>query len=169
MATVTFKGSPVPTAGELPAVGEPAPAFCLTGADLADVTLAAFAGKRLVLNIVPSLDTAVCALSARTFNAEADRLPDTTIANVSADLPFAQKRFCEAEGCQSIVSLSAFRAPAFGRGYGVAITDGPLAGLLARAVVLIDREGVVRYTQLVPEIAQEPDYEGVLKALKELA
>ncbi len=168
MATVTFKGAPIQTAGELPSAGQPAPAFALTGADLCDVTLSAFAGKRLVLNIVPSLDTGVCALSARTFNAEADRLPDTTIANVSADLPFAQKRFCDAESCQAVVFLSAFRAPAFGRDYGVGIIDGPLAGLLTRAVVLIDREGVVRYTQLVPEIAQEPDYEGVLKALKEL-
>jgi thiol peroxidase len=168
MATVTFKGNPVKTAGELPAVGKASPAFTLTGGDLADVTLASFAGKTVVLNIVPSLDTSVCALSAKRFNAEATAAKNTVIVNVSADLPFAQKRFCDAEKLAAIVNLSAFRAPAFGKDYGVAIVDGPLAGLLTRAVVVVNAKGVVAYTELVPEITHEPNYDAALKIVKSL-
>ncbi len=168
MATVTLNGTPFRIAGSLPATGSPAPAFRLTGGDLGDVTLADFAGKTLVLNIVPSLDTSVCALSAKRFNAEAAKLRDTAILNVSADLPFAQKRFCEQEKLASVAHASTFRTPEFGRAYGVAIQEGPLAGLMARAVVLIDRRGTVAYTQLVPEIKQEPDYEAVLRAIAAL-
>lgn len=169
MAAVTFKGNPVKTAGALPAVGRAAPAFTLTGGDLSDVTLASFAGKTVVLNIVPSLDTSVCALSAKRFNAEAGKVKNTVIVNVSADLPFAQKRFCDAEKLATISNLSCFRAPAFGKDYGVAIVAGPLAGLLTRAVVVVDAKGAVAYTELVPEITQEPNYDAALKAVKALA
>lgn len=169
MATVTFKGNPFQTAGNLPAVGKPAPAFVLTGGDLSDVTLAAFAGKTVVLNIVPSLDTGVCALSAKRFNAEAAAVPNAAIVNVSADLPFAQKRFCEAEKLAAITNASTFRSPAFGKDYGVTLVDGPLAGLLTRAVVVVDGKGQVAYTELVSEITREPDYAAALKAVKALA
>jgi len=169
MSKVTFHDNPVNLGGSLPAVGQAAPAFSLVGGDLAELSLAALAGKTVVLNIVPSLDTPVCALSAKRFNAAATALANTVIVNVSADLPFAQKRFCSAEKLANIVNLSTFRAPDFGKSYGVAILDSPLAGLLARAVVVIDGNGKVVYTQLVPEIAQEPDYEPVLAAVKALA
>lgn len=169
MATVTFKGTPFKTAGSLPAVGKPAPGFVLAGGDLSDVTLASFAGKTVVLNIVPSLDTGVCALSAKRFNAEASAIPNAVIVNVSADLPFAQKRFCDAEKLAAITNASTFRSPAFGKDYGVTLVEGPLAGLLARAVVVVDARGKVAYTELVPEIAQEPNYAAALKAVKALA
>lgn len=169
MATVTLKGTPIHTAGSLPAVGRAAPTFRLVGGDLSDVPLSSFAGKTVVLNIVPSLDTSVCALSAKRFNAEATALKSTVVVNISADLPFAQKRFCDAEKLAAVVNLSTFRSPAFGKDYGVAITDGPLAGLMARAVVVVDAKGCVAYTELVPEIAQEPDYDAALKAVKSLA
>ncbi|MEI6515486.1 MAG: thiol peroxidase [bacterium] len=166
MATITLKGNPIQTAGVLPKEGTRAPGFTLTGSDLSDVTLEQFAGKKKVLNIVPSLDTSVCALSARRFNHEAGTLPDTVIINISADLPFAQKRFCEAEGLKNVVNLSTMRAPAFGKDYGVVITTGPLAGLMSRAVIVLDRQDKVVFAEQVPEIAQEPNYEAALFALR---
>ncbi len=169
MATVTFKGSPVRLAGELPSVGSVAPPFCLAAADLADVEPSRFAGKVCILSIVPSLDTSVCAASARRFNEAAGRLRDTLVINISMDLPFAQKRFCDAEKLAHIVTLSAFRSPEFGRAYGVRIEEGPLAGLLARAVLVVGRDGRVVHSQLVPEIAQEPDYEAALAAARAAA
>jgi len=169
MARITFKGQTIHTAGELPRVGAPAPAFKLAAADLSDVGLEKFAGKAAALNIVPSLDTSVCALSARRFNAEAAALKDAVIVNISADLPFAQKRFCDAEKLAHVHNLSVFRSPAFGRDYGVVITDGPLAGLLSRAVIVVDRRGIVVYTEQVPEIAQEPDCAAALAALHRAA
>lgn len=166
MAIVTFKGTPVNTSGNLPAIGKQAPMFALAGDDLGTYNLADARGKWVVLNIFPSLDTPVCALSVRRFNTEAVRHPNMLVLCISADLPFAQGRFCGADGLKNIKTLSVFRAPSFGRDYGLTIIDSPLAGLLARAVVLIDPAGVVKYTELVPEIAQEPDYTAVLKALK---
>lgn len=166
MATIKFKGSPVRTSGELPGTGSKAPDFVLTTAELKDVKLADYKGKKKILNIVPSLDTGVCAASARRFNKEASSLPDTVVLTVSNDLPFAQKRFCEAEGIRNVVTLSQLRNRDFGRDYGVAMVDGPLAGLLSRAVVVLDKSDRVLYTEQVPEIAQEPDYEAALKALK---
>lgn len=165
MATITLKGAPIHTCGDLPAIGATAPGFTLTGADLADVSLAAFAGKKIVLNIFPSLDTAVCAMSVRRFNAEAAGRKDAVVLCVSRDLPFAHKRFCAAEGLDKVVTLSEMRRHEFGEDYGVRIVDGPLAGLLSRAVVIIGADGKVAYTQQVPEIAQEPDYEAALRAL----
>jgi len=165
MAKVTFKGSVVETAGELPALGEAAPAFNLVGADLSEAGLDIAPGKQLVLNIFPSIDTPVCAESVRKFNEAASVREDAVVLCISADLPFAQARFCGAEGLDNVVTLSCFRNPDFGVDYGVEISSGPLAGLLARAVVIVDSDGVVKYTQLVPEIAEEPDYEAALKAL----
>jgi thiol peroxidase len=166
MATITLKGNPIHTEGELPRRGSKAPDFKLTGADLNDVSLATFAGKRKILNIVPSLDTAVCATSTRRFNEEGGKIPKTVVLVVSNDLPFAQKRFCTTEGLVSVVPLSELRSRDFGRDYGVRITDGPLAGLLSRAVVVVDEHDNVVYTQQVPEIAQEPDYEKALAAAR---
>lgn len=165
MATTHLKGNTVTTHGELPAVGAAAPAFRLTGGDLADLGLEAFAGRRKVLNIVPSLDTAVCAASARYFNQAAAALDDTVVLVISADLPFAQGRFCTTEGLDNVVPLSMMRDRSFARDYGVLLVDGPLAGICARAVVVIDENDVVRYTQLVDEITTEPDYEAALAAL----
>lgn len=165
MARVAFKGSPVMTAGDLPAVGEKAPAFTLAGKDLSDVSLKDFAGKTVVLNIFPSIDTPVCAASVRRFNAEAAALGDTVVICVSADLPFAAGRFCTVEGIDKVWPASTFRAPEFGALYGVAITEGPLRGLLSRAVVIVGPDGKVRYAEQVAEITQEPDYEAALRAL----
>lgn len=165
MAQITFKGSPIRTCGTLPSPGAPAPAFVLCGSDLSDVALSDFAGKTLVLNIVPSLDTGVCQASARRFNQIATSVPDVVILNVSLDLPFAQSRFCGSEGLAKVINLSAFRSPAFGSDYGVTIEEGPLAGLFSRAVVVIGPDGVVLHTEQVPEIAQEPEYEAVLNRL----
>jgi thioredoxin-dependent peroxiredoxin len=165
MAEITFRGNPIHTVGELPAVGSPAPAFTLTGLDLSDVTVGDFAGKNLVLNIFPSIDTAVCATSVRTFNERAAALDNTAVLNVSADLPFAMGRFCGAEGIENVQSASVFRSD-FGDTYGVKITEGPLAGLMSRAVVIVDGDGVVSYTEQVPEIGQEPDYDSALATLK---
>ena len=165
MAHVAFKGSPVMTAGDLPAVGEMAPAFTLTGKDLADIPLKDFAGKTVVLNIFPSIDTPVCAASVRRFNAEAAALGDTVVLCVSADLPFAAGRFCTVEGIDKVLPASTFRAPDFGALYGVAITEGPLRGLLSRAVVIVGPDGKVVYAEQVAEITQEPDYEAALRAL----
>jgi thiol peroxidase len=164
MATITFKGNPVETIGALPAVNTKAPDFRLTTTDLSDVSMNNYAGKRLILNIFPSIDTPVCAASARRFNEEAGRLDNTVVLCISADLPFAHNRFCELEGLKDVVSLSVFRSPDFGKDYGVTITTGPLAGLLSRAIVIIDQSGTVTYTQQVSEIAEEPDYGAALEA-----
>jgi thioredoxin-dependent peroxiredoxin len=166
MAQITFKDSPIHTVGTLPEKGKPAPAFTLCTGTLEDVDLSSYKGKTLVLNIVPSLDTSVCQLSARSFNTMLSSLNDVVVANVSMDLPFAQGRFCSTEGLHDVVNLSAFRSPAFGKDYGVTIMDGALKGLLSRAIVVVDPEGTVIHTQQVPEIAQEPDYEGVMNLLK---
>ncbi len=166
MATITLKGNPIETAGELPAVGSKVPGFSLTSTDLQDLSLADFSGKNLVLNIFPSLDTPVCAASVRKFNEEASSLANTAVLCISADLPFAHKRFCEAEGLDNVHPLSTFRSPQFGKDFGAEITTGPLAGLLSRAVVVVDGEGVVKYVEQVPEIAQDPDFDGALAALK---
>ena len=164
MAQITLRGNPIHTAGDLPAVGTPAPDFKLTGGNLADVTANDFAGKTLILNIFPSIDTAVCAASVRAFNQRAAGREDTAVLNVSADLPFAQSRFCGAEGIENVTSASTFRSD-FGDAYGVRITDGPMAGLLSRAVVVVGPDGKVVYTEQVPEIAQEPDYEAAVSSL----
>lgn len=164
MADITFKDSPVTTIGELPAVGSKAPSFDLVGTDLSPVTLADFAGKKVVLNIFPSLDTGVCAQSVRTFNEKAAGLEGTVVLNVSMDLPFAQARFCGAEGIENAVSASGFRS-SFGSDYGVTFTSGPLEGLFSRSVVIIDGEGTVVYNQQVAETTDEPDYDAALAAL----
>ena len=164
MATTAFKGTPVSTVGELPAVGQQAPDFTLVGEGLSDLTLGDVTGKRVVLNIFPSLDTGICAKSVRRFNELAAELENTTVLNVSADLPFAQARFCGAEGIENALVGSAFRSD-FGQAYGVTMADGPMAGLLARSVVVLDADGKVTYTQLVDEITTEPDYDGAVAAL----
>jgi thiol peroxidase len=163
MAQITLRGNPINTVGELPAVGSLAPAFNLTGADLGTVTSEQFSGKSVLLNIFPSVDTPVCATSVRTFNERAAG-SGVSVVNVSKDLPFAQKRFCGAEGIENVTTASAFR-DSFGEDYGTTIVDGPMAGLLARAVVVIGADGKVTCAQLVPEIAQEPDYDAALAAL----
>ncbi|MCI0401615.1 MAG: thiol peroxidase [Gammaproteobacteria bacterium] len=165
MATITLKGSKVHTNGELPAVGEDAPDFVLVDGDLNDRSLNSFKGKKKLLNIVPSLDTPVCATSTKKFNDAAKAHPDTVFLIISADLPFAQKRFCTAEGTSNVIPLSMMRSREFAREYGVLIEDSALAGIAARAVVVLDENDKVRYTQLVAEIAQEPDYGRALAAL----
>jgi len=165
MAKITFKGTPTTTQGDLPRTGSPAPDFTLTKTDLSDVTLSDFKGKRVVLNIFPSVDTPVCATSVRRFNQEASKLDNCVVLCVSRDLPFAHARFCGAEGLNAVVSVSDFRTGSFGGRYGVAIAEGPLKGLLSRAVVIVDEMGKVVYTQQVPEIAEEPDYAAALAAL----
>ncbi len=164
MATTAFKGTPVQISGELPAVGSTAPAIDLAGADLSEVTSESLAGRRVVLNIFPSIDTGVCATSVRRFNELAAGLDNTTVVCASADLPFALARFCGAEGIDNVTAASSFRS-SFGADYGVVMTDGPLRGLLARSVVVLDADGTVVYTQLVPEIGQEPDYDAAVAAL----
>lgn len=166
MGHITLKGNPVDTSGDLPAVGSKAPPFTLVKTDLNEVHLHDFAGRRVVLNIFPSVDTPTCAMSVRKFNQEASSLRNTVVLCVSADLPFAMSRFCGSEGLENVVSGSAFRAPEFGRDYGVTILNGPIAGLLSRAVVIVDEEGRVIYSEQVPEIADEPDYEAALRALQ---
>jgi len=166
MATVTLKGNPVTTIGELPAVGSIAPAFNLVKGDLSDLKSEDLAGKKVILNIFPSLDTAVCAASVRRFNVEASKLPDTRVVCISKDLPFAHSRFCTTEGIENVISASEFRSNNFGKSYGVMITDGPLRGLMARSVVVLDEKGKVMYNELVPEITQEPDYQSALASLK---
>jgi thiol peroxidase len=166
MAQVTLKGTPIQTNGELPAVGTKAPAFRLVTGDLKDVTLEDFKGKKKILNIVPSLDTSVCATSTRKFNQEAGSLPGTVVLIISADLPFASKRFCTTEGLQNVVPLSLMRSKAFAKDYGVLLQDGPLAGVTARAVVVLDENDKVVHSQLVPDIGQEPDYQAALKAVR---
>lgn len=166
MAHITLKGNAIETIGTLPAKAAAAPAFTLVKTDLSEVTLADYKGKRVVLNIFPSIDTSVCAASVRHFNKTAGELADTVVLCISADLPFAHARFCEADGLKNVVPLSVFRSPAFGKDYGVTITTGPIAGLLSRAIVIIDGAGKVAYTEQVPEITQEPNYDAALAALK---
>lgn len=164
MATTAFKGNPVQTTGELPATGSAAPAIDLVGADMSEVTSDSLSGRRVVLNIFPSVDTGVCATSVRKFNELAAGLENTTVVCASKDLPFALSRFCGAEGIDNVTAASAFRS-SFGEDYGVTMTDGPLQGLLARSVVVLDSDGSVAYTELVPEIGQEPDYDAAIAAL----
>lgn len=165
MAKTALKGNPVNTNGDLPKKGAKAPAFKLVKSDLSEAGPRDFEGKKLILNIFPSLDTGVCAASVRKFNEKAASLGDTVVLSISKDLPFAMGRFCTAEGIKNVVSLSGFRDSMFGKSYGMDIIDGPLAGLYARGVVVIDEKGKVKYTELVPEITQEPDYDSALAAL----
>lgn len=165
MSQVTLKGNPIEVAGHFPQVGQTAPAFTLVAKDLANTTLEQFAGKRKVLNIFPSVDTPTCATSVRTFNKEANDLDNTVVLCISADLPFAQARFCGAEGLSNVVSLSTMRGAEFLQDYGVAISTGPLAGVAARAVVVLDENNRVLHSELVSEIAQEPNYEAAKASL----
>lgn len=165
MSQVTLKGNPVRVDGQFPQVGSQAADFRLVAGDLSDKTLADFAGQRKVLNIFPSIDTPTCATSVRKFNAEASKLDNTVVLCISADLPFAQKRFCGAEGLDKVVNLSTLRGREFLEDYGVAIAEGPLAGLAARAVVVLDEQGKVLHSQLVAEIGSEPDYAAALAVL----
>jgi len=164
--TVTFQGNPVSVAGKLPQAGDKAASFTLVAKDLSDVALSSFVGKRKVLNIFPSIDTGVCAASVRKFNQLASEIDNTVVLCISSDLPFAQSRFCGAEGLSNVVTLSTLRGGNFTEDYGVAITAGPLAGLTARAVVVLDTQDNVIYSQLVEEITTEPDYDAALAALK---
>ena len=164
MATTSFKGNPVQTTGELPATGSAAPAIDLVGADMSEVTSDSLSGRRVVLNIFPSVDTGVCATSVRRFNELAAGLDNTTVVCASKDLPFALSRFCGAEGIDNVTAASAFRS-SFGEDYGVTMADGPMAGLLARSVVVLDADGTVVHTQMVPDIGQEPDYDAAIAAL----
>lgn len=166
MATVTLGGTPFAISGDIPAAGDAAPDFTLTGGDLGDVSLGNYAGQRLILNVFPSVDTPVCAASVRRFNEEAAALEGVSVLCVSRDLPFAQGRFCAAENIEAVSCGSEMRDGSFGDAYGLRITEGPLAGLLARAVVVVDGDGKVRYSELVPEIKQEPDYDAALAAVR---
>ena len=168
MAEITVEGRTVKTIGDLPAVGSTAPSFKLVKTDLSEASLQDFISKNIILNIFTSLDTSVCAASVRRFNKEAGESPNTVVLCISADLPFAHKRFCEAEDLNDVIPLSVFRSPEFGRDYGVTFTSGPLTGLLARAVVILDKSGKVAYTEQVPENTHEPDYDGALLALSQL-
>ncbi len=165
MAQTALQGNPVSLSGELPAVGTQAPDFRLTTSDLQDVSLADYAGKKKLISIVPSLDTEVCARSTKKFNEALATRPDAVALIVSADLPFAAGRFCTSEGLENVIPLSMMRSRKFAKDYGVLIEDGPLAGITARALVVLDAKDRVVYTQLVPEITQEPDYDAALKAL----
>ena len=165
MAQTALKGAPVKLAGDLPAVGSNAPGFKLVTGDLGDVTLADYAGKKKLLNIVPSLDTPVCATFTKRFNEAMAGKTDAVALVISADLPFASARFCEAEGIKNVINLSMMRSRNFGKDYGVLMEDGPLAGITARAIVVLDANDKVVYTELVPEITQEPDYDAALAAL----
>lgn len=165
MATITLGGNPIHTSGELPKVGSKAPDFQLVKTDLSVASLADFAGSKLVLNIFPSIDTGVCATSVRTFNQKASTLENTKVLCISRDLPFAQKRFCGAEGIENVENLSDFKNGSFGEKYGLTITDGPLAGLHSRVVIVVDENGVITHAEQVPEIAQEPNYEMALAVL----
>ncbi|MGH8529325.1 MAG: thiol peroxidase [Nevskiales bacterium] len=165
MATITLKGSSIHTNGDLPKAGSAAPDFKLTAADLSDKSLADFSGKRKVLNIFPSIDTSTCAMSVRQFNQRAAALNNAVVLCISADLPFAQKRFCAAEGLSKVVALSMMRDRHFAKDYGVLLQDGPLAGLTARAVLVLDAGNKVVHSELVGELVNEPNYEAALKAL----
>jgi thiol peroxidase len=165
MAHVTLRGNPVTTSGELPTVGSQVPTFSLTKADLSELSNADLVGKRTILNIYPSIDTPTCAASTRKFNELASALNNTTVVCVSADLPFAQKRFCGVEGLTNVQTASSFRS-SFGNAFGITLTDSVMKGLLGRAVVVLDEKGTVLYTQLVGEIADEPNYDAAISALK---
>ncbi len=165
MTTITRKGAEIEISGNLPPVGANAPSFTLVAADLADVSLSDFSGKRIILNIFPSIDTPTCARSVRAFNARAAAMDNAVVLCISPDLPFAHQRFCEVEDIDNVVALSTFRAPEFGQAYGVTMTSTQRRGLLARAVVVIDEKGVIVHTELVPELTQEPDYEAALQAI----
>ena len=169
MAKIKLKGTGINTCGELPKIGSKAPDFVLTRTDLTDLSLADVAGRMVVMNIFPSIDTAVCSMSVRTFNSRITQFPNTVLLAVSLDLPFAHQRFCETEGIKNVIPASELRTRRFGDEYGLRIINGPMAGLLARAVIVLDEKGVVRYTQLVPEIVQEPDYEAVFTVLKKMS
>lgn len=165
MATVTLGGATVHVKGNFPKTGAKAPEFTLVKSDLSELSLSSLKGKKVVLNIFPSLDTKVCAMSVRKFNDLASKMKNTVVLAISKDLPFAHARFCSTEGIENVIGLSAFRNASFGEDYGVALADGPLAGLLARAVIVLDEEGKVVYTELVPEITHEPNYDEALKHL----
>lgn len=165
MASITLGGNAINTNGNLPITGTSAPNFSLTAADMSSTGLEAYAGKKKILNIFPSVDTGVCATSVRTFNKQASSLENAVVLCISRDLPFAQKRFCGAEGIENVIMLSDFRDGSFGKNYGVEMTDGKLAGLHARAIVVLDENNNVLHSELVPEIAQEPDYDAALAVL----
>ncbi len=165
MASITLGGNPINTSGELPTIGRKAPEFNLVKTDLSETTLADFSGSRLVLNIFPSIDTGTCAASVRQFNERASQLENTKVLCISKDLPFAQKRFCGAEGLENVINLSDFKNGSFGTDYGLIMTDGKLAGLHSRVVIVIDENGVMTYSEQVPDIADEPDYENAIAAL----
>lgn len=165
MATITRKGVEIETSGNLPETGRIAPGFTLVDSDLSDISLSDFSGKTVVLNIFPSIDTPTCAQSVRSFNEKAAHMSNTVILCISPDLPFAHKRFCEVEGIEQVISLSTFRAPDFGDSYGVTMTTTQRRGLLARAIVVVDTNGIIVHTELVPELTQEPDYQKVLDAI----
>ncbi|HLV46481.1 MAG TPA: thiol peroxidase [Flavobacterium sp.] len=166
MAQITFKGNPVNTFGDLPKIGSKAPDFRLTSGDLSEKSLSDYAGKNVVLNIFPSVDTGVCAQSVRTFNEKVSSANNTVVLCVSKDLPFALSRFCAAEGLKNVETLSDFKSDDFNKSYGVKMIDGPLNGLFSRAVVVINPEGEVIYNEQIPEIGQEPDYENAMNVLK---
>jgi len=165
MAKITLKGNPVKTVGNLPKVGKKAPKFNLVKADLSRAKLKDYRGSKLILNITPSIDTGVCQVSVKRFNKEAEKLENTKVLYISKDLPFAQARFCGAEGVENVETLSDFISGKFGKAYGVTIETGPMKGLLSRSIVVIDEEGIVRYTEQVSETVDEPNYEAALKAL----
>jgi thiol peroxidase len=165
MATITLGGTPIQTNGDLPAAGSEGPGFRLVNVDLKDVPLHDFSGKRKVLNVFPSVDTETCAMSVRQFNQRAAKLQNAVVLCISADLPFAQKRFCGAEGIANVVMLSLMRGRNFAKDYGVLIENGPLAGLCARAVIVLDEQDRVLYSELVAEVTHEPDYAAALQAL----
>ena len=165
MANITFKGDPVQTSGELPSVGSKAPDFTLVKGDLSNATLADYKGSKVILNIFPSIDTGICAMSVKAFNEKAAGLENTKVLCISRDLPFAQGRFCGAEGIENVINLSDYANPAFSKDYGLLMTDGPLHDLFARVVIVLDEEGTVTYTELVPDIVQEPNYDAALAAL----
>ena len=165
MAKIKLKGTDINTTGSLPSIGIKAPDFLLTKSDLSDIRLSDLSGKKVVLNIFPSIDTGVCATSVRQFNSKAAGLDNTVVVCISRDLPFAHSRFCGAEGIENVVSASEFKNNDFSKAYGLLIADGPLAGLHSRSVIVLDEKGIVKYTEQVPEITQEPNYEAALKAL----
>ena len=165
MASITLGGNPIHTSGDLPQKGSQAADFSLIKTDLSTATLADFSGKRVVLNIFPSIDTGTCAQSVRTFNESASKLDNTIVLCISRDLPFAQKRFCGAEGLENVVNLSDFKNGDFGKNYGLEITDGPLAGLHSRVVIVLDEKGIVLHSEQVSEIANEPNYDAALAVL----
>lgn len=165
MAKITLKGNPVNTCGQLPSKGTIAPGFKLVKTDLGELTLEELKGKKVILNISPSLDTGICATAMRKFNQLAAGMDNTVVLAITKDLPFAHGRFCSTEGITNVTALSGFRDSAFGKAYGIEVVDGGFTGLYARSIVVIDEKGIVKYTELVPEIAQEPDYDRALAAL----